>query len=78
MENAMKEYSNGEITVVWKSALCQHAGFCVKGLPGVFNLQARPWVNVQGATTRQIIEQVEKCPSGALSYFAEKKDDHGI
>ena len=29
----------------------------------------KPWVNMEAATTDAIIEQVRKCPSGALSYF---------
>lgn len=64
-----KEYSNGEITVVWKPALCIHSTNCVKGLPEVFNNHARPWINAGGAGSERIVAQVEKCPSGALSYF---------
>lgn len=60
-------YSNGEITIVWKPALCIHSAVCVKGLPGVFNVQRRPWIDVQQANTTAIVEQVKKCPSGALS-----------
>ena len=73
-KNVVKEYSNGEVTVVWKSALCQHSGNCVRGLPQVFNRNAHPWIDAQGATTEQIVEQVKKCPSGALSFYmnAEK------
>ena len=29
------EYTNGELTIVWKPELCQHAGICVKMLPNV-------------------------------------------
>lgn len=62
-----KEYSNGEITVVWKQELCTHSANCARGLHAVFNPKARPWINMQGASTQQIREQVAKCPSGALS-----------
>jgi putative redox protein len=67
--NLTKEYSNGEVTIVWKNALCKHSGNCVRGLPQVFNVRANPWINAEGATTEQIIEQVKKCPSGALSFY---------
>jgi putative redox protein len=60
-------YKEGDVTVVWKPDLCKHSGRCVKGLPGVFNVQARPWVNMQGASGEEIMRQVEKCPTGALS-----------
>ena len=65
---AIKRYSNGEVTIVWKSDLCIHSGNCVKGLPRVFDSRANPWITPEGATTDQIIEQVKKCPSGALSF----------
>lgn len=64
-----KEYTNGEVTVVWKPEMCIHSALCFKGLPEVFDPRKRPWVNTQGATTGAIVEQVKKCPSGALSYY---------
>lgn len=67
-------YANGDITVVWKPDVCKHSGRCVTGLPSVFNLNKRPWTNMEGATTAAIINQVQKCPTGALSYF--KNDTH--
>ena len=30
------EYTNGELTIIWQPELCQHAGICVKTLPGVY------------------------------------------
>ena len=68
-KNLTKEYSNGEVTVVWKPELCIHSGVCFSGLPRVFNPKARPWVKVDGASTEQIVAQVKQCPSGALSYY---------
>lgn len=62
-------YTNNEVTVVWKPKVCIHSTICWKGLIEVFNPKERPWVKMDGATTEKIIEQVRKCPSGALSYF---------
>lgn len=62
-------YTNGEVTIVWQPKLCKHSGNCVRGLPAVFNSKEKPWVKPAGASTEQIIEQVKKCPSGALSFF---------
>lgn len=64
-----KEYSNGEVTIVWKPDMCIHSANCVNGLPGVFDTSKKPWVDAEGATTNEIIDQVKKCPSGALSYY---------
>src|ERR1041384_1608334 len=62
-------YANDEMTVVWKPKMCIHSTLCWKGLIEVFNPRERPWIKMNGATTERIIEQVRKCPSGALSYF---------
>lgn len=63
------KYSNDEVTVVWKPKVCIHSTVCWKGLLPVFNPREKPWIKMDGASTQEIIEQVRKCPSGALSYF---------
>jgi putative redox protein len=68
------KYTNGEITVVWKPELCKHSGRCVTQLPKVFNLKTKPWVTITGADSETIKAQVDKCPTGALSWF--KNADH--
>ena len=64
-----KEYTNGEITVVWQPHVCIHSTLCWKQLKEVFNPRARPWVSMSGADSEAIEAQVAKCPSGALSSF---------
>ena len=61
------EYPNGEITILWKPKVCIHSAVCVRMLPQVYDPKARPWIKLDNATTQQLIEQVGKCPSGALS-----------
>ncbi len=73
MSKGTLKYSNEEVRVVWKPDLCIHSGNCVRGLKEVFNSQTRPWININGAATERIIEQVKKCPSGALSFFMNDK-----
>ncbi|MCU0361431.1 MAG: (4Fe-4S)-binding protein [Bacteroidia bacterium] len=71
-KNIKKEYSNGEVTIVWQSGLCIHSTKCWKGqsaLPEVFNPAQKPWIKPEGANTERIIAQVKQCPSGALSYY---------
>lgn len=70
---AKKEYNNGEVTVIWQPKICIHSGICFRGLPRVFNPKVRPWVNIRGANTEAIINQVKECPSGALSYRMNNK-----
>ena len=68
MSQETHHYTNGDVTVVWKPKVCIHSGNCWRGLIEVFNPKKRPWIEMSGATTEKIIEQVKKCPSGALSY----------
>lgn len=74
MATKQKEYSNGEVTVIWKPEICIHSENCFRGLPEVFDPKARPWIDAEGASTKAIVEQIKKCPSGALSYRMD--DDH--
>jgi len=62
------EYTNGEVTVIWRPELCQHSGICVKTLPQVYNPKERPWVKPNNATSEELVAQISMCPSGALSY----------
>ena len=70
----IKEYSNGEITVLWKPKTCIHAGECVKRLPEVYNPKAKPWIKIENATTEELKEQIMACPSGALSFITLNQD----
>ena len=69
-KSVVKQYSNGEVTVVWRASLCQHAGHCVRGLPAVFNPKLHPWIQVEHATTDAIVKTVQTCPSGALTILS--------
>lgn len=77
MPKTTHKYNNGEVTIVWKPDVCTHSTLCWKGLREVFNPTNRPWIDVIGSTTEKIIEQVQKCPSGALSCYlnTEKADE---
>lgn len=75
----IKEYTNGELTIVWKPSLCIHAEECVKALPNVYNPIKRPWLQIENASTNELITQIKKCPSGALSYYIDnKKEEENI
>jgi uncharacterized Fe-S cluster protein YjdI/predicted GNAT family acetyltransferase len=67
---ARKTYSGPEVDVSFDLNVCQHAAECVRGLPQVFNTQARPWINAEWADTPEkadkVREVVARCPSGAL------------
>lgn len=69
MKDITKKYTNGEVTIVWKPNQCIHSTICFKGLGQVFDPRRRPWITPEQATTEQIVDQIKKCPSGALSYY---------
>ena len=67
MDAIIKRYSKDDVTVVWQPARCIHSAVCVRGLPLVFDPRRRPWIELASATSGQIVAQVARCPSGALS-----------
>lgn len=68
MDKTDRKYTNGEITVFWQPKKCIHATTCYRELIEVFNPRKRPWVNMDGAPTEEIIRVVKLCPTQALSY----------
>ena len=67
MKNISKTYTIDDLTVKWEPHKCIHSTICFRGLPMVFDPRKRPWVNIKGAPKQDIVSQVKKCPSGALS-----------
>ena len=76
MEHITKHYSKDNLTIVWKPDVCIHSTKCWNGLASVFNPRQKPWINMEGAGAEQIKEQVSNCPSGALSYIENNKEDN--
>lgn len=70
------EYTNGRNDHYLATGACQHAGICVKMLPNVYHPKERPWVQIENATTEELIAQIRKCPSGALSYKMNKEKEN--
>ena len=60
-------YSNRDITIVWKPELCIHAAECVKRLPKVYTPKGKPWITIENGTTEELKDQISHCLSGALS-----------
>ena len=69
------QYKNENITIHWDQSKCIHAGVCVRSLPNVYNPKERPWVKIENASSEELTAQIDKCPSGALSYTLNKNKD---
>ncbi|MFN8116701.1 MAG: (4Fe-4S)-binding protein [Bacteroidia bacterium] len=77
MTEITKKYSNKDITIVWKPSVCIHSTLCwkgEKGLKSVFNPMEKPWIKPEGGTTDEIIERVNNCPSGAISFYYNNEE----
>jgi uncharacterized Fe-S cluster protein YjdI/CDGSH-type Zn-finger protein len=68
MAEATRDYRTESILVRWNPERCIHSGYCVRGLPEVFNPQDRPWVHLERASADEIAEVVQRCPTGALHF----------
>ena len=67
-----KTYEGSAIRVHFDAQRCIHARNCVRGLPGVFQADGRPWIHPDEAPVEELVAVIHACPSGALSY--ERKD----
>jgi len=62
----MHRYEGRGGTVTYDVKRCIHAAECVRGLPAVFDPNARPWINPDGADAATLAAVVDRCPTGAL------------
>ena len=69
--NQRINYVGKQITIHDNRQICSHAGYCTDNLKSVFKLHEEPWIDPDGAAAGEIINTVQKCPSGALSYSVD-------
>jgi uncharacterized Fe-S cluster protein YjdI/CDGSH-type Zn-finger protein len=67
-----RAYTAPDVTVFYDRGRCLHFAECVRGLPEVFDVQRRPWIQPENASAEQVAEVVRRCPSGALHYRLEE------
>jgi uncharacterized Fe-S cluster protein YjdI/CDGSH-type Zn-finger protein len=63
-----KVYRGRDVEVSFDLDICIHVAECLRGHPGVFNLNRRPWLLPDMAGADEVAEIVRRCPSGALLY----------
>lgn len=74
MTKKLQAWEGNDITVTFDPNICIHSGVCVRGLPGVFDVRRRKWVDANAASPDQIAAQIARCPSGALQYIRKDND----
>ena len=67
-----RAYSAPGATVYYDRGRCLHFAECVRGLPEVFDVKKRPWIQPENASAERVAEVVRRCPSGALHYRLEE------
>lgn len=67
-------YIGQHITIHDNRGICSHAGYCTDNLKTVFKLGEEPWIDADGAKTKEIIDTIRQCPSGALSYSVDDNE----
>ncbi len=68
MESNIYPYENEEIKVTWDKKRCIHAKECVHGLPEVFDIEQKPWIQPGNSSADSVAEVIMKCPTGALRF----------
>lgn len=72
-----KEYTHGDLTVVWKPKKCIHSKVCVETLPNVYHPNEKPWITPENASIEALKSQINNCPTGALSYHMKNEIEEG-
>jgi len=70
----IKKYIKEDLTILWEPGKCIHSAICIRELPRVYNPRARPWIKPENASVKELMVQIDQCPSGALNY--EKKENN--
>jgi uncharacterized protein len=69
MAARLQTYRGDGFAVTFDPKVCAHSGVCVRGLPAVFDVRRKRWVDVDAGTAVAIEAQIQRCPSGALQFI---------
>ncbi len=72
-EKDVVTYPGKFIDVMWDPRLCIHIGECGRAQGDLFVAGRQPWCQPDRAASAEVVDVVERCPSGALTYL--RKDD---
>jgi CDGSH-type Zn-finger protein/uncharacterized Fe-S cluster protein YjdI len=68
MQQKLHAYEGREITVMYNLKRCVHAAECLAAAPDAFDSMAIPWIQPDNAAVDEVIDAVQRCPTGALHY----------
>jgi CDGSH-type Zn-finger protein/uncharacterized Fe-S cluster protein YjdI len=61
-------YEGAAVDASWDNRLCIHVSECTRAKGGVFESGRDPWGDPDQAEVDVVVDVVERCPSGALTY----------
>jgi uncharacterized Fe-S cluster protein YjdI len=64
----LQTYDGEGFAVTFDPDVCTHSANCVRGLPAVFDVSRKRWVDVRAGSAVAIEAQIGRCPSGALQF----------
>lgn len=73
MSGRVQSYENEKIVVTFDPERCQHTAICLRGLPQVFDIKRKRWIDVKAASADDLAAQIDRCPSGALQYIRKSE-----
>ncbi|PRP93211.1 Iron-binding zinc finger CDGSH type [Enhygromyxa salina] len=73
-EQDIHEYPGEQVDVRWDRRLCIHVGECGRAEGELFVGGRAPWCdpNVVGDDVEHVVDVVERCPTGALTYIRKQ------
>lgn len=72
-DKRLQRYETDEIVVTFDPNVCIHSAVCVRGLPAVFDVKRKRWIDAAAAPAAEVAAQVERCPSGALKVQLKRR-----
>lgn len=80
MGKEIQNYKKGELRISYDPNTCTHSANCINGYPEIFNIEKRPWINLDEANKAKLNDAVKNCPSGALKIIDDtlKSENEGM
>jgi len=73
MSKEIQKYQKDDLGISYDQNICIHAANCVNEHPEIFNIDNKPWVNLDNATRQSLQDAVINCPSGALKILGDSE-----
>jgi CDGSH-type Zn-finger protein/uncharacterized Fe-S cluster protein YjdI len=67
-DDKVHDYQGSQADVHWDERLCIHVGECGRAPNDLFVGGRKPWCQPDRVNVDEIVDVVERCPSGALTY----------